>query len=72
MRNRQTTFWGLVGVAGATLVFLADWALNGAPDYEKLGLVGAALIYAAGLNRAADARTVTKLDEKVENHLDKL
>lgn len=72
MKNRQTTFWGLVGVAGAGLVFVADWAVNGAPDYEKLGLVGAALVYAAGLARAADARTVTKLDEKVENHLDKL
>lgn len=72
MRNRQTTFWGLVGVTGATLVFIADWALNGMPNFEKLGLVGAALIYAAGLARAADARTVNKLDEKVENHLDKL
>lgn len=67
IRHYRTTIAGVATILGAVITFISMWAQSGVvPTADKWEALGAALVIGAGLISSADAKTVNKIDAKVE------
>lgn len=73
MKNWKTSIAGGCTILGSILTFAGHWFSSGQPpSADQWSLLGAGLTVGAGLIAAADGKTVSKIDAKVEDHMDKL
>ena len=71
MNNRQTSGWGLAAAIIAILGAVTKWIHTGIPP-DEIGwsVIGSSVAYTVAFFKSADAKTVAKLNDKVDELVD--